>query len=203
MGNKIHEMSLEDLMQVMGQAQSGSIAHGEASAEFNRRQFRNAQRSMTISILSAVIATVSALATWSGIEYTHREARISASVDFARKHLSDAQLAAGRDLAQAAIAGVKQVSNLSPKEIDNWNYFLFEGHYLARLLAKNRIDRDYLNKLTLCDPWLSFAAGQLLSRGGPEDLSTPEYSIAKELEPECGSYYKKLKNSSTSQGEAG
>lgn len=71
MANRMHEMSLEDLMQTMGQAQPGSIAHNEASAEFNRRQFRNAQRSTIVSIMSASVAVISAIAAWTAV-FIHR-----------------------------------------------------------------------------------------------------------------------------------
>ena len=37
MANRMRDISLNDLMKLMGQAQPGSV--GEASAEFNRRQF--------------------------------------------------------------------------------------------------------------------------------------------------------------------
>jgi hypothetical protein len=67
MANRMHDMPLNDLMQTMGQAQPGSIAHTEATAEYNRRQFLNSQRSTTVSLLSAGAALVSALAAWAAV----------------------------------------------------------------------------------------------------------------------------------------
>jgi hypothetical protein len=37
MANRMHEMSLTDLMQTLGQAQQGSIAYNEAYAKYSRR----------------------------------------------------------------------------------------------------------------------------------------------------------------------
>jgi hypothetical protein len=63
----MHDMPLNDLMHTLGQAQPGSIAHTEATAEFNRRQFLNSQRLTTVSLLSAGAAFVSAVAAWAAV----------------------------------------------------------------------------------------------------------------------------------------
>lgn len=71
MANRMHDMSLDDLMQTMGQSQPGSIAHTEATAEYNRRQFVNAQRSTTVSLLAAGASLVSAVAAWAAVLVHH------------------------------------------------------------------------------------------------------------------------------------
>jgi hypothetical protein len=67
----MHEMPLNDVMQTMGQAQPGSAAHTEATAEYNRRQFLTAQRSTTAAILSAAAAVISAIAAWAAVVIHH------------------------------------------------------------------------------------------------------------------------------------
>jgi hypothetical protein len=71
MANRWHDMSLDDLMQTMGQSQPGSIDYGYASAEFNRRQFKNSQRSTVVSVLSAIVAVISAIAAWTAVAVRH------------------------------------------------------------------------------------------------------------------------------------
>lgn len=67
MANRWHDMSLDDLMQTMGQSQPGSIDHGYATAEYNRRQFKNAQRSTWVAVWSAVASVVSAIGAWAAV----------------------------------------------------------------------------------------------------------------------------------------
>jgi hypothetical protein len=67
----IQDRTLDDLMQMMGQASPGSLTHTEATAEFNRRQFLNAQRTTTIAFISAGASFVSACAAWAAMLIHH------------------------------------------------------------------------------------------------------------------------------------
>lgn len=62
MAISIRERSLDEIAQMLGQAQPGSIIHNECSAELLRRQFLNSQRSTTVAIWAAVASALSALA---------------------------------------------------------------------------------------------------------------------------------------------
>ena len=57
----IQDRPLDEVTQMMGHSEPGSIVHTEASAELQRRQFLNAQRSTTIAILAAAASAISAV----------------------------------------------------------------------------------------------------------------------------------------------
>jgi hypothetical protein len=183
LANRWHDMSLADLMQTMGQSQPGSIDHGYATAEFNRRQFLGSNRSAKIAVIATVTAMLSALASVAGAISARNEGRISATMDIDRKHLTDPLIGAGRQLAVLALR--PDTTNLfsDQKGAPAWNEFILDADYIARLLDKRRLDRDYMTDATVCDIWLaSVATLKLPKKPGP---TSPLEAVGKSLETEC------------------
>lgn len=183
MANRWHDMSLNDLMQTMGQAQIGSIDYNYALAEFNRRQFKTSNRSVIIAIIAAVAAMASALGAFLTVAVSQSENRIAASIDIARKHLTEPQIAEGRMVAISLLRTEPAFTITTTKQNADWNQFALEASYLANLLDKKRIDRDYLTLATMCDIWIASAAAMKL----PNPPASPNamQTVGKALEGEC------------------
>ncbi|MCK1386357.1 hypothetical protein [Bradyrhizobium sp. 21] len=176
-------MSLNDLMQTMGQAQIGSIDYNYALAEYNRRQFKTSNRPMVLAVLAAFAAMASALGSFFTIAAAQNESRIAASIDVARKHLTEPQISDGRQIAINLMRSDVNFTIATTKQSADWNQFALEAGYLANLPEKKRIDRDYLTLATMCDIWIASVASMKL----PNPPASPNamQTVGKSLEGEC------------------
>jgi hypothetical protein len=183
--NRWRDMSLNDLMQTMGQTQDGSIDRAYAEAEFSRRQFVNSRRSTIVSIIAACFALVSAFAAWTAVLTARAESRIATSIDIGRKHLTDPQVAVGRQIAVKLIGGASTDVFKDTQASAAWNQFALDADFMGRLLERGRLDRDYLIPPVMCDIWLA----DLASRKLPSSKTTPQSDLVKSLASDCSAMF--------------
>jgi hypothetical protein len=128
-----------------------------------------------------------ALAVFQIYQFRHseEETRVAATIDIAKKYLSDPDVMKGRYVGIKVVRGVPY-SAFAATEVDAWNQFILNIGYIAELLDKGRLDRAYLTQPVVCDIWLANTAAKNL----PHHSNTSVLQkISTGIEQECKSTF--------------